>query len=112
MYPTLRLHARQSQFTLYTLTTTMLLDIEARARQIEAAIGYTFTSRRLCMEAVQMAAPQIAVIYNGTLKCLENNKRLSVLGDIVLEKLLCNAWFDARDQRGRNDSHVSLIANY
>jgi len=78
----------------------MLVNIEEKAARIEAPFGYVFTNKRLCAEAVQMAAPQITTTYGGTRIFLDNNKRLAVLGDAVLIQALCTAWYAARDQRG------------
>ncbi|KAI4713529.1 hypothetical protein J4E89_000975 [Alternaria sp. Ai002NY15] len=78
-----------------------MIHIETKAREVEESIGYTFSDRRIAVEAVQMAAPQIALIHNGAFLGLNNNKRLSVLGDAVLAKVLCGAWFDARNPNGQ-----------
>jgi len=78
-----------------------MIHIETKAREVEESIGYTFSDRRIAVEAVQMAAPQIALIHNGAFLGLNNNKRLSVLGDAVLAKVLCGAWFDARNPNGK-----------
>lgn len=77
-----------------------LLDVSTKARQIEALIGYTFTNKRLAVEAVHMAAPQTAAIFDGHLVPINNNKRLALLGNAVLAKLLCATWFSARDPDG------------
>jgi dsRNA-specific ribonuclease len=79
----------------------MLFSIEAKASQIEDPVGYTFTNKCLAAEAVQMAAPEIAVIHNDAFTFLNNNKRLAVLGDAILAKILCAAWFKARDPQGK-----------
>jgi ribonuclease-3 len=86
----------------------MLLEVGAKAAQVEQLTGYVFTNKLLAAEAVQMAAPQIAVIY-GSFRGLPNNKRLSVLGDAVLAKTLCDLWFTARDRWGRYKPAISLL---
>jgi len=78
-----------------------MIHIETKAREVEESIGYIFSDRRIAVEAVQMAAPQIALIHNGAFLGLNNNKSLSVLGDAVLAKVLCGAWFDARNPSGK-----------
>lgn len=77
-------------------------------REIEAIItrgkhltGHVFKDKLLCAEATQMAAPKTAVIYDGRYLGLDNNKRLSILGDAVLAKVLCAAWFNGLDANGR-----------
>jgi ribonuclease-3 len=76
-------------------------DVEATAKQIEAITGYTFNNKLLCAEAVQMAAPQVAVIFQGEFRALANNKDLAILGDAILAKVVCAAWYAARDTNGK-----------
>lgn len=87
----------------------MLLDVDATAAKVEHLTGYNFTDKLLAAEAVQMAAPQVAVIH-GSIRDLQNNKRLSVLGDAVLTKVLCGLWFSARDICGTY--RASLYCGY
>lgn len=47
-----------------------------------------------------MAAPQVAMVYDGVIQGVQNNKRLSILGNTVLAKVVCTAWIEARDQSG------------
>jgi ribonuclease-3 len=75
-------------------------NIETTASKVEAITGYTFTNKLLCAEAVQMASPQIRIVYNGSKQLLNNNKRLSILGNAVLAKVLCATWFGIRDDHG------------
>lgn len=42
-----------------------MIHIETKAREVEGSIGYTFSDRRIAVEAVQIAAPQIVSIHNG-----------------------------------------------
>lgn len=79
----------------------MLCYAEAKASELEALIGYTFADKCLAAEAVQMEAPHIAVIMDNNFLGLNNNKRLSVLGDAVLAKELSSAWYKARDSHSR-----------
>jgi len=85
----------------YQFPKPTMIHIEMKAREVEESIGYIFSDRRIAVEAVQMAAPQVALIHNGAFLGLNNNKRLSVLGDAVLAKVLCGAWFDARNPSGK-----------
>lgn len=82
-----------------------LLNVVTKAAQLELLTGHNFTDKVLAVEAAQMAAPTVAVVYNQSFRALSNNKRLSVLGDAVLTKVLCGIWFNAR---GTNDCQVSL----
>jgi len=83
-------------------------NVEATADLIEAITGYIFKDKMLCAEAVQMASPRVAVVYQGAFRGVDNNKRLSILGDTVLAKVLCAAWFAARDEHGEYKMALSL----
>ena len=83
-----------------------LLNVETNAAQIKLLTNYTFTDKLLAAEAVQMAAPNVAVIY-GSLQGLPNSKRLSVLGDAILAKVLRGFWFNARDRSGTKTYQLS-----
>jgi ribonuclease-3 len=76
-------------------------NVYTTADRIEAMTGYTFTNKLLCAEAAQMASPQTAVVFEGRFRHVENNKRLAILGDTVLQKVLCAAWFETYDTHGR-----------
>ncbi|KNG52765.1 ribonuclease [Stemphylium lycopersici] len=88
----------------------MLCYAEAKASELEALIGYTFADKCLAAEAVQMEAPHIAVIMDNNFLGLNNNKRLSVLGDAVLAKELSSAWYKARDSHNRVLSQAQSTA--
>lgn len=77
----------------------MLHEVNATASKVELLTGYSFNDKLLAAEAVQMAAPQVAVVY-GSFRGLPSNKRLSILGDAVLAKHLCTLWYSAHDARG------------
>jgi ribonuclease-3 len=78
-----------------------MLDAGTIARSVEAIIGHVFANKMLCVEAVQMASPRAGFVRNGTMICgVSNNKRLSILGDAVLTKVLCAAWYGAQDGGG------------
>lgn len=76
-----------------------LLKADVTVPQVELLTNYTFTDKLLAAEAVQMAAPKVALIFQS-FQGLSNNKRLSVLGDAVLTKVPCGLWFNARDRHG------------
>jgi hypothetical protein len=92
----------------------MMINIETKSLEIESLVGYTFTDKRIAVEAVQMAAPQIASIYESTKSWvgLNNNKRLALLGNAILSKVLCGAWFEARDPSGNDCPLVQSAAGY
>tara|TARA_R110002003_G_scaffold1868_10_gene23648 strand:+ start:4761 stop:5018 length:258 start_codon:yes stop_codon:yes gene_type:complete len=80
-----------------------MLNVESAAALVEEMTRDVFANKLLCAEAVQMASPQTVVIYNSILG-LNNNKRLSILGDAVLAKVLCASWFKVRDSSGKTRS--------
>ncbi|KAH8716798.1 ribonuclease III domain-containing protein [Phaeosphaeriaceae sp. PMI808] len=71
-----------------------MIEVESLATSIEYLTGYVFIEKILDTEAVQMASPQIADLHNSSFRGLGNNKRLAILGDAVLTKIFCAAWFD------------------
>jgi ribonuclease III len=79
-------------------------DFEATVRYLEAMTAHTFSNKLLCAEAVQMAAPQVSIIFEGESRVLSNNKDLAILGDVTLTKVVCAAWYDARDKNGKSTS--------
>jgi len=86
-----------------------MLNVNASASSVEAIINYIFRDKLLCAEAVQMASPHTAVFHNG-IRGVDNNKRLSILGDAVLSKVACAAWFQARDSSGTY-SNLSIVVD-
>jgi len=82
----------------------MLTDVDTKVAQVELLTGHAFTTKLLAAEALQMAGPQVAVIYDGSFCGLPNNRRLSILGNMVLAKVLCGLWFNARDSRGTHQA--------
>lgn len=85
----------------------MLLDVNVKAAQIEQLTQHTFENKLLAAEAVQMAAPKVMASSTMLLQGLSNNKRLSILGDVVLTKILCGLWFNARKKHGKCGPPIS-----
>ncbi|EUC42798.1 hypothetical protein COCMIDRAFT_28652 [Bipolaris oryzae ATCC 44560] len=82
----------------------MSLSFTSQVLEIEAIVDYVFSKKRLAAEAAQMAAPQIAFVEDNAFKVLYNNKRLAILGEAVLARELCSAWFR---MRGSHDDALS-----
>ncbi|EMD69446.1 hypothetical protein GGP41_004565 [Bipolaris sorokiniana] len=74
----------------------MSLSFTSRVLEIEAIIDHVFSKKRLAAEAAQMAAPLITFVEDNAFKPLYNNKRLAILGEAVLARELCSAWFRMR----------------
>ena len=88
--------------------------IETKALEVEELINYNFSDKRITAEAVQMAAPKIAAIQHSTFDStgLDSNKRLSVLGNAILAKVLCGAWFEAHNSSGEERPLLKCVAGY
>jgi ribonuclease-3 len=76
-------------------------NVQAAADQVAAITGDTFTNELLCAEATQMASPQAQANFEGEWRVIDNNKRLSILGDSILAKVLCAAWSRTRKSHGK-----------
>jgi dsRNA-specific ribonuclease len=83
---------------------------EQTATRMEATIGYPFSNQLLCVEATQMASPTAAAIFKNQFRGVPNNKRLAILGDAILQKVLCAAWFESDDGQGKEQ--LSFVSNY
>ncbi|KAH7135180.1 ribonuclease III domain-containing protein [Dendryphion nanum] len=68
--------------------------------RVEQIIGYTFNNRLLCVEALQMSAPQQIVFLDKKNHIVEYNKRLAILGDLTLDKVLGKMWYERQNQFG------------
>ena len=86
--------------------TFKMQSVAAATEKVEGITSHDFTDKLLCAEAVQMAAPRVMAISPKAVLMVENNKRLSVLGDAVLAQVLSGAWFKARDDRGKTEQLV------
>jgi ribonuclease-3 len=84
-------------------------EVEATAEQIEKVTSYEFTKKLLCAEAMQMASPQTLAIHEESMIGLDNNKRLSILGNVILTKALCPRWYAARDAQSE-DAMSSVLS--
>lgn len=80
----------------------MSLSFTSRVLEIEAIIDHVFSKKRLAAEAAQMAAPLITFVEDNAFKPLYNNKRLAILGEAVLARELCSAWFRMRGSYGKS----------
>lgn len=69
--------------------------------QCEDIIGYTFESKPLCGQALNMAADSRAVYaLGGTMQRMPKNDRLAVYGEAVAAAHLCGLWLDSGLPRG------------
>lgn len=77
--------------------TSMFFD--ERIRTVSELFDHKFADRSLCAEALQMAAPKAHVPPFGS---IPKNNRLAVLGDAILDLVLCKMWFLLKDSSGRS----------
>lgn len=80
--------------------TLYVMNVNTKIAQAEQILSHVFTNKMLCAEAIQMAGPTAVFIVNRMFQQFDNNKRLAVLGDAVLSKVLCDLWYQARNSLG------------
>lgn len=71
----------------------MAMTLEARVPMIEEMFGYVFVNKALCAEAIQMAMPEMQVVFDGAYRTIRKNNLLAVVGDISLNHALCKMWY-------------------
>lgn len=74
--------------------------MESKIERAEAIIGHAFNQKDLLWEALQVAGSGQSRI--GGRDTTNGNQRLALLGDVVMGKVLCDAWFDSGSRRGRH----------
>ncbi|KAH7092615.1 ribonuclease III domain-containing protein [Paraphoma chrysanthemicola] len=75
--------------------------VEEKIAKVEEIIGYSFTDKLLCAEALQTAgAPNNRLTVNGTLHAVNKNDRLAILGDSVMTVVLCEFWYGYQNGQG------------
>lgn len=70
--------------------------------QVEAITGYVFRNKMLCVEALQMQAPEVPVHHEGVHHRIQKNKSLALVGDRLLEFILSAAWYQAKDAQSNS----------
>jgi ribonuclease-3 len=88
-----------------------MTNIDAKIARVEEIIGYTFTDKVLCAEALQTAGfPQDRLTITGTIHLIRTNSRIAVLGDAVMALVLCEVWFPYRNNQRKNSaSHLPVL---
>ena len=77
------------------------MSVDSKIAIVERIFAYVFTNKLICAQALQMASKTTILGINDVVHCVENNERLSVLGDAVADWVMCKAWFNSRDQNSR-----------
>ena len=69
-----------------------------RLQDCEQITGYHFKDEHLCWEALQVAGS--GVVASGPRDFLKGNHRLAILGDTVLDLVLCGKWYESGQSEG------------
>ena len=95
-------------FHIYTLSNLLAISkyrininmaaLHSAVQGTEAVLDYTFNNPNLLWEALQEAGSNVLSI--GGRRIQNGNKRLAVFGDIVLDLVLANDWYQGIEPRG------------
>jgi ribonuclease-3 len=73
-------------------------DADKKVARVEQIIGHTFSDPLRGATALHMAGN--LTVVQGDFRQLELNTLLAVLGDSILDAVLCKMWYGARDAQG------------
>ena len=76
--------------------------VQSSIHGAEAVIDYNFNDPNLLWEALQEAGSTVLSIAGRRIQ--NGNKRLAVVGDIVLDLVLANDWYQGTEPRGLTQS--------
>jgi ribonuclease-3 len=80
--------------------------IDTNISGVQDVIGWTFRNKALCAEALQMQQRSgIYLSFEDSDHYVSHNKRLELLGDTILDSVLCKKWIQARDANGEQHPH-------
>lgn len=71
---------------------------DRKIAQVEHITGHTFSDTLLGAASLQMSGTWLMI--QGKFQLIDNNKELAVLGDCVLDTVLCKMWYEKRDAKG------------
>ncbi|KAH3987809.1 hypothetical protein HBH52_037240 [Parastagonospora nodorum] len=77
-----------------------MANIEQKIAIIEQIIGYTYTDKLICLEALQMDMDPMYVSLGGIRHLVRKNKNLEAVGDAIIDAVLCKKWYEFRDSHG------------
>ncbi|CAI6336215.1 unnamed protein product [Periconia digitata] len=96
-----------NQFFSYpTLSPTHKMNIDQRIATVTNMFGHIFVRKNLCAEALQMAGPVACVIVNDAVSWVPKNNRLAIVGDAILDTVLCRKWYEGSDSAGPRPAHA------
>ncbi|EAT91978.1 hypothetical protein HBH56_121330 [Parastagonospora nodorum] len=77
-----------------------MANIEQKIAIIEQIIGYIYTDKLICLEALQMNMDPMYVSLGGIRHLVRKNKNLETVGDAIIDAVLCKKWYEFRDSHG------------
>lgn len=87
-----------------------MANMEQKIAIIEQIIGYVFTDKLICLEALNMDGDLLSVLLGGIYHLVRKNKNLEAMGDAIIDAVLCKKWYKYRDSRGKpNPTHYQPI---
>jgi hypothetical protein len=73
------------------------MNVDTTIGDVEHIIAYAYTNKVWCAEALQMMARETKHVVGETIHIVSKNQNLVVLGDKVLDVVLCKLWFQFRN---------------
>jgi hypothetical protein len=70
-----------------------IFDVAARVNKVERIIGYNFTNRMLCIEALKLSGLKSPLYFEGNVYPIVQNKRIALLGDRLLTLVISEIWY-------------------
>jgi hypothetical protein len=76
-------------------------NIDTNISGVERIFGRVFNDKSFCAEAIQMqSAAGAFLFYGGSSHHVPYHRRLELMGDRIIDTVLCQKWFQARDADG------------
>ena len=82
----------------------------AKVEHCQKILGYQFRDQDLCWEALQMAGNGMRVA--GSRLIPNGNKRLAIIGDLVIDLILSEAWYGRGELEGRFRALCRYLGRY
>lgn len=99
-----RTHSRKQASKARKVAALAAVDRDSKVADLESIIHYSFANKSFAWEALQLPG-------NGfeTLSMLNGNKRLAIIGDLVIDLILSEPWYDSRKDEGQCWCSPSLL---
>lgn len=82
-----------------------------KLNQMEKIIDYSFSDKRLGLEALQMKAPVVLTMIHGARSSVNKHAEVDILGNSISASVQCREWFKARNPAGQTKPSPSTFAN-